>query len=71
MQGRCQSVPDPLVPPVLQVSARPASSMLWVQERRLRVGVHNGLRFVQAPQVAVLLPTADVARGRPDGPTAR
>uniref|UniRef100_A0A8B9VJD4 Nephrocystin 4 n=1 Tax=Anas zonorhyncha TaxID=75864 RepID=A0A8B9VJD4_9AVES len=55
---------------LLKVSTWPAGSMLWVQERRLRVGVHNGLRFVQAPQVAVLLPTADVARGRPDGPTA-
>ncbi|XP_040389500.1 nephrocystin-4 isoform X3 [Cygnus olor] len=54
----------------LKVSARPAGSALSVQERRLRVGVHNGLRFVQAPQVAVLLPAAEVARGRPDGPPA-
>ncbi|XP_035200703.1 nephrocystin-4 [Oxyura jamaicensis] len=55
---------------LLKVSARPAGSALSVQERRLRVGVHNGLRFVQAPQVAVLLPAAEVARGRPDGPPA-
>uniref|UniRef100_A0A8B9I3H1 Nephrocystin 4 n=1 Tax=Anser brachyrhynchus TaxID=132585 RepID=A0A8B9I3H1_9AVES len=40
---------------------------LSVQERRLRVGVHNGLRFVQAPQVAVLLPAMEVARGRAAG----
>lgn len=53
------------------MSARPAGSALSVQERRLRVGVHNGLRFVQAPQVAVLLPAAEVAHGRPDGPPAR
>ncbi|XP_066838241.1 LOW QUALITY PROTEIN: nephrocystin-4 [Anser cygnoides] len=55
---------------LLKVSARPAGSTLSVQERRLRVGVHNGLRFVQVPQVAVLLPAAEVARGRPDGPPA-
>lgn len=34
-----------------------------VRERRLHVGVHNGLRFVQAPQVAVLVPEAEVVRG--------
>uniref|UniRef100_A0A8C9EYL3 Nephrocystin 4 n=1 Tax=Pavo cristatus TaxID=9049 RepID=A0A8C9EYL3_PAVCR len=44
-------------------------SALCVQERRLRVGVHNGLRFVQAPQVAVLQPAAEVARGQTTGPT--
>uniref|UniRef100_A0A8B9S7I8 Nephrocystin 4 n=1 Tax=Apteryx owenii TaxID=8824 RepID=A0A8B9S7I8_APTOW len=33
-------------------------------ERRLRVGVHNGLCFVQAPQVAVLVPEVEVVRGR-------
>ncbi|XP_021272984.1 nephrocystin-4 isoform X2 [Numida meleagris] len=44
-------------------------STLWVQERRLRVGVHNGLRFVQAPQVAVLQPAAEVARGQASSPT--
>ncbi|XP_048823442.1 nephrocystin-4 isoform X2 [Lagopus muta] len=37
-------------------------STLCVQERRLRVAVHNGLRFVQAPQVAVLQPAAEAAR---------
>lgn len=44
-------------------------STLCVQERRLRVGVHNGLRFVQAPQVAVLQPAAEVARGQSTNPT--
>lgn len=34
-----------------------------VRERRLHVGVHNGLCFVQAPQVAVLVPEAEAARG--------
>uniref|UniRef100_A0A8C3PQ20 Nephrocystin 4 n=1 Tax=Calidris pygmaea TaxID=425635 RepID=A0A8C3PQ20_9CHAR len=36
-----------------------------VRERRLHVGVHNGLRFVTAPQVAVLVPETEVARGAP------
>uniref|UniRef100_A0A8U7NI09 Nephrocystin 4 n=1 Tax=Corvus moneduloides TaxID=1196302 RepID=A0A8U7NI09_CORMO len=30
-----------------------------VRERRLHVGVHNGLRFVRAPQVTVLVPEAE------------
>ncbi|NXP51724.1 NPHP4 protein, partial [Heliornis fulica] len=36
---------------------------LVVRERRLHVGVHNGLRFIQAPQVAVLVPEAEAAQG--------
>ncbi|OXB78109.1 UNVERIFIED_CONTAM: hypothetical protein H355_007251 [Colinus virginianus] len=44
-------------------------SVLCVQERRLRVGVHNGLCFVQAPQVAVLQPLSEVARGQPTSPS--
>ncbi|XP_044275577.1 nephrocystin-4 [Varanus komodoensis] len=40
-------------------------SALAVQERRLHVGVHNGYCFVQPPQVVVLVPEAEVARGRP------
>ncbi|XP_066493528.1 nephrocystin-4 [Tiliqua scincoides] len=40
------------------------SQMLAVQERRLHIGVHNGLCFVQAPQVVVVVPEAEVARGR-------
>ncbi|XP_019477989.1 nephrocystin-4 isoform X2 [Meleagris gallopavo] len=44
-------------------------SALCVQERRLRVGVHNGLRFVQAPQVAVLQPAAEAARRQTTNPT--
>ncbi|XP_042334258.1 nephrocystin-4 isoform X2 [Sceloporus undulatus] len=37
---------------------------LLVQERRLHIGVHNGFCFVQPPQVAVVVPEMDVARGR-------
>ncbi|XP_058530465.1 nephrocystin-4 isoform X2 [Ochotona princeps] len=39
-------------------------SMLEVLERRLHVGVHNGLGFVQRPQVVVLVPEMDVALTR-------
>ncbi|KAM9033387.1 nephrocystin-4 isoform 1-T2 [Sarcophilus harrisii] len=35
---------------------------ITIQERRLHVGVHNGLVFVQKPQVVVLMP--EVALGR-------
>ncbi|XP_027699839.1 nephrocystin-4 isoform X2 [Vombatus ursinus] len=35
-----------------------------IQERRLHVGVHNGLLFVQKPQVVVLMPESEVALGR-------
>ncbi|XP_028596282.2 nephrocystin-4 isoform X3 [Podarcis muralis] len=37
---------------------------LAVQERRLHIGVHNGFCFVQPPQVVVVVPEAEVARGR-------
>uniref|UniRef100_A0A2I3MMS2 Nephrocystin 4 n=1 Tax=Papio anubis TaxID=9555 RepID=A0A2I3MMS2_PAPAN len=37
---------------------------LEILERRLRVGVHNGLGFVQRPQVVVLVPEMDVALTR-------
>ncbi|KAM6216885.1 nephrocystin-4 [Rhynchocyon petersi] len=37
---------------------------LEVRERRLCVGVHNGLAFVQRPQVVVLVPEMDVALTR-------
>ncbi|NXA40267.1 NPHP4 protein, partial [Eudromia elegans] len=52
---------------LLKASAAPDGCAVAVQERRLRVGVHNGLAFVQAPQVAVLVPEAAVARGRSAG----
>ncbi|XP_030891089.1 nephrocystin-4 [Leptonychotes weddellii] len=39
-------------------------SALEILERRLRVGVHNGLGFVQRPQVMVLVPEMDVALTR-------
>lgn len=39
------------------------SQALAVQERRLHIGVHNGLCFVQPPQVVVMVPEAEVARG--------
>lgn len=39
-------------------------SALQVLERRLSVGVHNGLCFVQRPQVVVLVPEGEVALAR-------
>uniref|UniRef100_A0A452HWX0 Uncharacterized protein n=1 Tax=Gopherus agassizii TaxID=38772 RepID=A0A452HWX0_9SAUR len=39
-------------------------SEVLIQERRLHIGVHNGLCFVQTPQVVVLVPEGEVARGR-------
>ncbi|NWR65800.1 NPHP4 protein, partial [Bucorvus abyssinicus] len=48
---------------LLQANAAPDGDGLVIRERRLHVGVHNGLRFVQAPQVAVLVPEAEAARG--------
>ncbi|XP_042650760.1 nephrocystin-4 [Tyto alba] len=48
---------------LLQANAVPDGAGVAVRERRLHVGVHNGLRFVQAPQVAVLVPEAEVTRG--------
>ncbi|XP_077929985.1 nephrocystin-4 isoform X2 [Halichoerus grypus] len=39
-------------------------SALEILERRLCVGVHNGLGFVQRPQVMVLVPEMDVALTR-------
>uniref|UniRef100_A0A8C5QD86 Nephrocystin 4 n=1 Tax=Leptobrachium leishanense TaxID=445787 RepID=A0A8C5QD86_9ANUR len=35
-----------------------------IQERRLHIGVHNGWRFVQTPQVVVVVPEAEVAQKR-------
>ncbi|XP_025768341.1 LOW QUALITY PROTEIN: nephrocystin-4 [Puma concolor] len=40
------------------------SGTLEILERRLCVGVHNGLGFVQRPQVVVLVPEMDVALTR-------
>ncbi|KAK1340562.1 hypothetical protein QTO34_019132 [Cnephaeus nilssonii] len=40
------------------------SSALEIAERRLSVGAHNGLGFVQRPQVMVLVPEMDVALTR-------
>ncbi|XP_075577688.1 nephrocystin-4 [Pelecanus crispus] len=48
---------------LLKANAAPDGEEVAVRERRLHVGVHNGLRFVQVPQVAVLVPEAEVARG--------
>ncbi|KAM9521535.1 nephrocystin-4 isoform 1-T1 [Guaruba guarouba] len=48
---------------LLQANAAPDGDGMVVRERRLHVGVHNGLCFVQAPQVAVLVPEAEAARG--------
>nr|XP_013806116.1 PREDICTED: nephrocystin-4 [Apteryx mantelli mantelli] len=49
---------------LLKANSTPDGNTVAVQERRLRVGVHNGLCFVQAPQVAVLVPEVEVVRGR-------
>ncbi|XP_062046319.1 nephrocystin-4 isoform X2 [Lepus europaeus] len=43
---------------------REGGGTLEVRERRLHVGVHNGLGFVQRPQVVVLVPEMDVALTR-------
>ncbi|XP_051493523.1 nephrocystin-4 isoform X2 [Apus apus] len=59
---------------LLKANAAPDGAGVAVRERRLHVGVHNGLCFVQAPQVAVLVPEAEVARGSCPGglaPAAR
>ena len=46
-----------------QANATPDGDGMAVRERRLHIGVHNGLRFIQAPQVAVLVPEAEAAQG--------
>ncbi|XP_059722684.1 nephrocystin-4 [Haemorhous mexicanus] len=52
---------------LLQANTAPDGEEVVVRERRLHVGVHNGLRFVQAPQVAVLVPGAELSPGRCQG----
>ncbi|KAF2979925.1 hypothetical protein EK904_013791 [Melospiza melodia maxima] len=55
-----------------QANTAPDGEEVAVRERRLHVGVHNGLRFVQAPQVAVLVPGAELSPGRCQGvPSSR
>ncbi|XP_057895445.1 nephrocystin-4 isoform X2 [Melospiza georgiana] len=57
---------------LLQANTAPDGEEVAVRERRLHVGVHNGLRFVQAPQVAVLVPGAELSPGRCQGvPSSR
>ncbi|XP_058711307.1 nephrocystin-4 isoform X1 [Poecile atricapillus] len=46
---------------LLQANTGPDGEEMVVRERRLHVGVHNGLHFVQAPQVAVLVPGAELS----------
>ncbi|NWT19383.1 NPHP4 protein, partial [Vireo altiloquus] len=48
---------------LLQANATPDGEEVVVRERRLHVGVHNGLRFVRAPQVTVLVPEAQLSPG--------
>ncbi|XP_066059184.1 nephrocystin-4 isoform X2 [Chamaea fasciata] len=48
---------------LLQANTAPDGEEVVVRERRLHVGVHNGLRFVQAPQVAVLVPDMELSPG--------
>ncbi|XP_030145123.4 nephrocystin-4 [Taeniopygia guttata] len=52
---------------LLQANSALDGEEVVVRERRLHVGVHNGLRFVQAPQVAVLVPGAELSPGRCQG----
>ncbi|KAL9825526.1 nephrocystin-4 [Geothlypis trichas] len=52
---------------LLQANTALDGEEVVVRERRLHVGVHNGLRFVQAPQVAVLVPGAELSPGRCQG----
>uniref|UniRef100_A0A8C5F113 Nephrocystin 4 n=1 Tax=Gopherus evgoodei TaxID=1825980 RepID=A0A8C5F113_9SAUR len=49
---------------LLKDSSSMDGSEVLIQERRLHIGVHNGLCFVQTPQVVVLVPEGEVARGR-------
>ncbi|NXP80298.1 NPHP4 protein, partial [Ramphastos sulfuratus] len=48
---------------LLQANTALDGAGLMVRERRLHVGVHNGLRFLQPPQVALLVPHAEAAQG--------
>ncbi|XP_016159008.1 PREDICTED: nephrocystin-4 isoform X2 [Ficedula albicollis] len=48
---------------LLQANTAPDGEEVVVRERRLHVGVHNGLRFVRAPQVAVLVPDVELSPG--------
>ncbi|NXA77410.1 NPHP4 protein, partial [Thryothorus ludovicianus] len=48
---------------LLQAHTAPDGEEVVVRERRLHVGVHNGLRFVQTPQVAVLVPEVELSPG--------
>ncbi|KAM7030462.1 nephrocystin-4 [Acridotheres tristis] len=48
---------------LLQANAAPDGEEMVIRERRLHVGVHNGLRFVRAPQVAVLVPEVELSPG--------
>ncbi|NXB88901.1 NPHP4 protein, partial [Vidua chalybeata] len=52
---------------LLQANTALDGEEVVVRERRLHVGVHNGLRFVRAPQVAVLVPEAELSPGRCQG----
>ncbi|KAL2296508.1 hypothetical protein Nmel_015827 [Mimus melanotis] len=46
-----------------QANTAPDGEEVVIRERRLHVGVHNGLRFVRAPQVAVLVPEVELSPG--------
>ncbi|XP_032935363.1 nephrocystin-4 isoform X2 [Catharus ustulatus] len=48
---------------LLQANTAPDGEEVVIRERRLHVGVHNGLRFVRAPQVAVLVPDVELSPG--------
>ncbi|NXR17397.1 NPHP4 protein, partial [Cinclus mexicanus] len=48
---------------LLQANTAPDGEEVVVRERRLHIGVHNGLRFVRAPQVVVLVPDVELSPG--------
>ncbi|RMB91669.1 hypothetical protein DUI87_31899 [Hirundo rustica rustica] len=57
---------------LLQANTAPDGEEVVVRERRLHVGVHNGLRFVRTPQVAVLVPDTELSPGGCQGvPSSR
>ncbi|XP_039583757.1 nephrocystin-4 isoform X3 [Passer montanus] len=69
-QGKAQCRAVILVSGIMggvKANSAPDGEEVVVRERRLHVGVHNGLRFVRAPQVAVLVPAAELSPGRCQG----
>nr|XP_033777776.1 nephrocystin-4 isoform X1 [Geotrypetes seraphini]XP_033777777.1 nephrocystin-4 isoform X1 [Geotrypetes seraphini]XP_033777778.1 nephrocystin-4 isoform X1 [Geotrypetes seraphini]XP_033777779.1 nephrocystin-4 isoform X1 [Geotrypetes seraphini]XP_033777780.1 nephrocystin-4 isoform X1 [Geotrypetes seraphini] len=49
---------------LLKDNSMPDGNTLVIQERRLHVGLHNGLCFVQKPHVVMVVPESESVRGR-------